>query len=126
MLELATGAFLILHGLVHLGYLSPKPEDPRYPFTPERAWLVSAAHVDVVAAKGIFTTVAALAVLSYTLAGIGVVLDAGWWPALAVTGSVASLIVLVLGFHPWLVLGVAIDVAIIAGVSASWPAELFR
>jgi hypothetical protein len=29
------------------------------------------------------------------------------------------------GFHPWLVFGVAIDVAIPAAVSAGWPAELF-
>ncbi len=46
---------------------------------------------------------------------------AGWWPLLAVAGSIASLVVLVLGFHPWLALGVAIDLAIIAAVAAQWP-----
>jgi hypothetical protein len=125
MVELATGAFLILHGLVHVGYLTPAPEDPRYPFVPERAWFVGAIHLEPTAARALFVAVASLAVLALTLAGIGVFVSTGWWPAFAVAGSVASLVVLVLGFHPWLVLGVAIDLAILAAVAAGWPAALF-
>ena len=121
MLELATGAFLILHGLVHVGYVSPKPTDPRYPFAAERTWVVSVAHLDAGTAHGLFTALAALAVLAFTFAGIGVVVGAGWWPLLAVAGSIASLVVLVLGFHPWLALGVVIDLAIIAALAAQWP-----
>jgi hypothetical protein len=121
MLELATGAFLILHGLVHLGYVSPKPTDPRYPFAPERAWVVSAAHLDAGAAKGLFTALAALVVAAFTLAGIGVLVGAGWWPVLAGAGAIASLVVLVLGFHPWLALGVGLDLAIVAAVATRWP-----
>jgi hypothetical protein len=121
MLELATGAFLILHGLVHLGYVTPKPDDPRYPFAPQRTWVVTTAHVDTSIAKPVFVALASLTVLAFTLAGIGVIVGAGWWQGLAVTGAIASLVALVLGFHPWLVLGVAIDLAIIAGVVAQWP-----
>ena len=125
MLELATGAFLILHGLVHLGYATPKPEDPKYPFVPERAWFVAAARLEAPTARALFLTVASLTILAFAAAGIGVFMGAGWWPAFAVAGSVSSLVVLVLGFHPWLVLGVAIDLAILAAVAAGWPAALF-
>ena len=83
--------------------------------------MVSVAHLDAGAAKGLFNSLAALVVLALTLAGIGVLVGAGWWPLLAVAGSIASLVVLVLGFHPWLALGVAIDLAIIAAVAAQWP-----
>jgi len=44
-----------------------------------------------------------------------------------VVGSVASLALLVLNSHPWLVLGVAIDIAIVWSVlSAHVPATLFE
>ena len=36
-----------------------------------------------------------------------------WWPALVVTGAGASLLLLMMCFHPWLVIGVAIDVVLL-------------
>ena len=121
MLELATGAFLIAHGLVHLLYLAPKVDDPQFPFVPERSWFAAAVHLEVGAARAVFSSIAVVTALAYAVAGLGVVLDAGWWPALAVAGSAASLTVLLLGFHPWLVFGVAIDVGIVAlALSGGW------
>lgn len=121
MLELATGAFLILHGLVHLSYLAPRVDDPRYPFVPERSWFAATAHLDVGAARAVFSSIAVATALAYAAAGVGIVFDTGWWPALAVAGSAASLTVLLLGFHPWLAFGVAIDVGIIAlALSGGW------
>jgi hypothetical protein len=121
MFELATGAFLILHGLVHLSYLAPKVDDPHYPFVPERSWVATAAHLEVGTARSVFSALAVATAIAYAAAGVGLVLDAGWWPALAVAGSIGSLTVLLLGFHPWLVLGVAIDVGVIAlALSGGW------
>jgi hypothetical protein len=125
MFQLATGALLIAHGLIHLSYATPKVDDERFPFVPERTWFVSATHLEVAAARGVFVALAALTVLAYAVAGIGLVAGAAWWGPWALAGSVASLMTLVLGFHPWLILGVAIDVAIIAGVLAGWPVALF-
>jgi hypothetical protein len=125
MLELATGVFLILHGLVHLGYTTPKVDDERYPFVPERAWFTSAANLAVHTSRALFASVAVTTVLLFSVAGVGVLLDAGWWQPFAVAGSAGSLAVLLLGFHPWLVFGVAIDAAIVAGVVARWPAGMF-
>jgi hypothetical protein len=121
MLELATGAFLILHGLVHLSYLSPKVDDPRFPFVPERSWFAAATHLEVGAARAVFSSIAVMAAIAYAAAGLGFAFDAGWWPALAVAGSAASLTVLLLGFHPWLAFGVAIDIGIVAlTLSGEW------
>jgi len=125
MLELATGVLLIMHGLVHLSYATPKVDDERFPFVAERTWFASTTHLEVAAARGVFVALAALTVLAYAVAGVGLIADAAWWGPWALAGSVASLSTLVLGFHPWLVFGVAIDVAIIAGVLAEWPAGLF-
>ncbi|MGZ8606961.1 MAG: hypothetical protein ACXWXQ_07945 [Actinomycetota bacterium] len=125
MLELATSAFLILHGLVHLGYATPKVDDERFPFVPERAWFTSAAHLTVHSSRALFASIAVMTVVVYSVAGVGVLLGAGWWQPFAVAGSFGSLAVLILGFHPWLVFGVAINAAIIAAVVARWPVVLF-
>lgn len=125
MFELATGALLIMHGLVHLSYATPKVDDERFPFVPERTWLASTAHLEVAAARGVFVSLAALTVLAYAVAGIGLIAGGAWWGTWAFAGSAASLMTLVLGFHARLVFGAAIDVAIIAGVLAEWPVGLF-
>ncbi len=125
MLQLATGAVLILHGLVHLGYVAPKPADPRYPFAPQQTWIVSTAHVDVGAARTLFAALAAVVVTAFSIAGIALVAGAGWWQVAAVVGAIASVVELLLGFHTWLVLGIAIDAAIVAGVAAQWPTGLW-
>ena len=126
MLELAAAAFLVLHGVIHLAYATPKREDPRYPFVPERTWFATAVHLPPAPARAAFATLAAATTAAYVLAAVGLVIDASWWGPAAVAGSALSLIELVLGFHVWLVLGVAIDVAIVyTVVSAHWPASLF-
>ena len=115
-------AFLLLvgHALVHLLYVVPQP--PRaegaaeWPFAIEKSWLVTNLGVTVefmqpVAVLLLTITVAAL--VGAGLAAIDLLVPAGWWPALVVTGAAASLLLLTLFFHPWLVIGVAIDVALL-------------
>ena len=62
-------------------------------------------------------------------AGLGVlgvpILHEGW-PGLAVAGAVASLLRLLVYFDPMLILGVAIDLAVIVALLwAHWPSEEF-
>ena len=70
----------------------------------------------------------ALALVATTIAGfvlaalsvIGVVPAGVWLPAIAI-GSISSMGLLVACFHPWLALGIGIDVALIwAGFAAGW------
>jgi hypothetical protein len=52
----------------------------------------------------------------------------GWWTPLVVGGAVASALTLVVFFHPWIVLGLAIDAALLwATLVAGWsPATSAR
>lgn len=127
MLRLAAAGFLILHGLIHLSYLTPRPDDPKYPFRPEGSWFASAFGLSPASAKAIAGALAGIAVAASVLAGIGLLASADLWKPAAVVGAVASFVVLALTFHPWLTLGVLIDVVVVASVvSAHWPAALFE
>ena len=57
------------------------------------------------------------------------VASAGWmlligagWAAPALVGAVIGLGLKSLWFHPWLSLGIAIDLAVLAAVLGGWPA----
>lgn len=104
------GLFLIVHGMVHVGYLSPKPDDPNYPFTLERSWLLGTGG------RGIGSLLAGLAVATFALAGLGFLGIPGLSaiaPAMTVIGSVTSLLVLLLFWRSMLILGVLIDLGLL-------------
>jgi hypothetical protein len=129
MVRIVAGLFLIAHGLIHLSYVTPKPKDAAasYPFVPEERWFAHALGLSPSAARAIAGTLAIVCVLLYAVAGIALLADAGIWEGAAVAGSAISLVLMLLFFHPWLLLGIAIDVAIIGSV-LSWhvPAALFE
>ena len=68
-------------------------------------------------------TVAAFALAS--LATFGMLPDLVW-PAATSAGAIASLVLLGLYFHPWLIFGVALDIALLwATLIAGWsPSEI--
>ena len=128
MVRVIVGLFLIAHGLIHLLYVTPPPkDDPSYPFVPETRWFARAAGLEPGPAKGVARALAIACVALFVIAGIGLLANADLWKAAAVGGSAVSLVLMLLFFHPWLVLGIAIDVAIIGSV-LSWhvPASLFE
>lgn len=115
-MKVLLGIFLIAHGLVHLSYLMPKPDDPNYPFDFGRGWFASFAGS---LAKPVGMLLVCAVTLAFTLGGLGV-LGVSALENLAdlflIGGSVLSLLVLVLYWHKWLVLGIIINIAIIWGV----------
>ena len=115
-------AFVLLvgHALVHLAYVTPAP--PRaegaaeWPFAIGESWPVTNLGVSVDVMRPVaylLVTVILVALVGAGLAIIGLVVPSAWWPALVVTGAGASLLLLTLCFHPWLVIGVAIDVVLL-------------
>jgi len=52
------------------------------------------------------------------LAAFGFIVPQSWWMPLTVGSSIASLLLLVLFWNNWLVLGIAIDVALLVGLLA--------
>lgn len=120
-------AFLAAHGLIHVSYLAPAPPrtagGPEWPFEVTHSWLVTSLGLDVAAVRPLATvlvvvTIAAL--LGAAAVTLGWLLSSLWLPLLVV-GTVASLVTLCLFFHPWLVVGIAIDLVLLwATLVAGW------
>jgi uncharacterized membrane protein YphA (DoxX/SURF4 family) len=128
MLRILVGLFLIAHGGVHLMYLGPRPEnDPSYPFVPEDRWIARLMGLKPRGAKVVAAALAVACAAVLLVSGIALFADAGLWKPMAAVGSLISLVLLLLLFHPWLMIGVAIDVVIVASVW-SWhvPSSLFE
>lgn len=117
------GIFLILHGLVHTGLAAaPIPNDPASKpgafFTAEtRSWFLTRLGFSpkVIAITGISLVV--FATFGLVLAGLGALGVAGLaanWVSMAVSSAAVSLILLAIFWHPWLVVGALIDIAILA------------
>ena len=122
-MELLLGAFLAAHALIHVSFLTPAPPrtagGPEWPFEMARSWLVTGVGLDaaLIRALGTALVVATIALLAAAgLATVGWMVPPDWWSALVVGGAAASALTLILFFHPWLVLGLAIDAALLWAV----------
>jgi len=120
VMKLLFGLFLVAHGLVHVLFMIPRPPDTgtSWPFDPSESWLLNRLGVEpdlagMIAAGLVAVTVAAFVVAALTVIGI---LPASWLRPIAIASASVSLILLGVFFHPWLVLGIAIDAAILWGV----------
>ena len=119
-MRILIGLALIAHALIHSGYLSPAPPKiaggPEWPFEMSRSWLVSnvGLHPDLVRPLGAaLVAVTILAFVGAGLATMGLAVPHDWWRWLIAAGATASAATLALFFHPWLVLGLAIDAALL-------------
>ncbi|MCV2395202.1 hypothetical protein OEB99_12865 [Actinotalea sp. M2MS4P-6] len=118
-LKVVVGILLAAHGLVHLLYFVPKPDDPTWPFTVERSWLVPEP-----ARRPVAVALVAVTVVAFVLLGLAVTGFPGLrviWPGLAVVGSIASLATLAVYWNAQLLAGIAIDVVVL--VLAFWRPE---
>jgi hypothetical protein len=104
LIAVLAGIFLIAHGLVHIVvWVAPPPPDA--PFDSRHSWLLGEAA----------PLAKALAVISCVLfvpAGVLVLAGAGLGGALAVAGAAVSLTLVLLTFHPWFLIAIAINIAI--------------
>ena len=130
-MKIIIGLFLIAHGLVHVGLaVAPDPNEseskPGAFFTaPQRSWLLPQLGLKPVAIRWIGILLVVFTTLGFVLAGLGVFGVPGLaelWRTIAVVSAVLSLLLLLLFWHPWIILGVLIDVGIIFSlVWADWP-----
>jgi len=122
-------ALLLAHGWVHLMFVFPQP-DPAgattgaaaWPFDMAESWLIRTGGMDVGPVRGAGIVLMVAVVFGFGLAAlatIGVLIPAGWWAGLVVGSSLGSLVLLTMFFSPMLLLGHAIDVALLGLVVAS-------
>lgn len=130
--RLLLAAFLIGHGAIHGGFISPRPPatagGPAWPFELGRSWVLTPAGLESSQAHLVGASLVAVVTGAFLLAAIASLglLPGGAWVASIAIGSIASLALLVLFFHPWLLLGVVIDLALLwLALYQNWsPSEL--
>lgn len=107
-MRLLLGAFLFGHGAVHAVMWTLPFTDAvaDMPFDPGHSWLLGDQH-------GLGAAGAALATLLYVATGIGYLVEATWWPATMIAGSVVSLALMGLFMASWWLVGIVISVALI-------------
>jgi hypothetical protein len=115
-------AFILAHALIHVAFLGPRPPatagGPPWPFDLGHSWILDPLGVRSEQARLVGTALVAITLGGFALAsvaalGLG---PQGLWLAAAAVGSVGSLALLIAYFHPWLLLGVAIDLGLIWSV----------
>lgn len=112
LMRVVVGILLIAHGPVHLLYLIPEPNDPKYPFTLRSSWLVPDAARRSVAWILMAATVAGFTLLALAVWSVPGLSDV--WPAIAIVASSLSLAMLIAFWDVRLSFGIAIDVGLIA------------
>ena len=127
-MKLLIAAFLAGHALIHASYLSPAPAQtavgPEWPFAMGRSWLVTGLHLEprLVTSIGtllVVSTMAALLLAAVATLGIGI--PGAWSPFLVAAGAGLSVATLGVFFHPWIILGLVIDAALLWSVLiAGW------
>jgi hypothetical protein len=119
MWRIVLGIFLAGHGLIHLGYITPAPSDPNYPFNMSKSWLITSVGIPEATVRLAGMTLSMVTVVGFALAGlaaVGFIVPQEWGPLLTVIAGVTSLLLLVLFWHIWLAIGILIDLALLAGL----------
>ena len=68
--------------------------------------------------------IGAVVALAFALAGIATAFGAAWTPVAAACAAVLGLVLKLLFFHPWLTIGVLLDLAVLAAAVSGWPFSL--
>ena len=130
-MKLILAVFLILHGLVHtILAAAPIPNDPdsnpgAFFTAATRSWLLPRLGLNDTAIQSIGIILVVLTTLGFILAGLGILGVPGFsdaWRTVAVLSAIVSLVLLVVFWHPWLLVGVLIDIGILVLLLwAKWP-----
>ncbi|GAA2673122.1 hypothetical protein [Actinoplanes palleronii] len=109
------------HGLVHLLYLAPGVPE----FAMDRSWIVPEAARRPFGLSLTAATVAAFALLALAVWGVPGLTAV--WPVLTAVACLLSALLFIGFWNSWLVLGVAIDSALLvaAATRPHWVQQLF-
>ncbi len=128
----ALALFIIAHGMVHAGLAAaPNPADPTaspgaFFTSAARSWLLPKLGLTDSTILWIGIALVVLSTLGFILTGMGILGVVGLsaiWRTLAMLSAPVSLLLLTLFWHRWLPVGVLIDLVVLVGIWAGWPAE---
>ena len=130
-MKIALGIFIIAHGLVHsILAIAPNPADAepkpgKFFTTADRSWLLPKMGISDEGILWIGLILVALSTLGFLLAGMGIIGISGIstvWRMIAVISAIVSLLLLISFWHPWLPVGVIINLLIIICLLwVGWP-----
>ena len=110
-----TGLLLPGHAFVHAVWRT---------YGPKTSWILRSAAAETLSTLSTVLFIAAA--VGFGLAGFGVLLQQGWWRAVAVISAVISLLLLGLFWRTNLFVGAATNVAVLLTVFwLHWPQQLF-
>jgi hypothetical protein len=128
--RLSLAAFLLAHAAIHVAFVSPRPPatagGPAWPFELGRSWILGPLGIEPELGRTLGVALVAVTFVGFAMAALAAagVAPAGLWSVAVTIGAIASIAVLAVFFHPWLVLGVGIDLALLwAALVANWAPE---
>ena len=125
-------SFVILHGLTHsIMAMVPSPNAPDAGFATFfsgiGSWLLTRLGLSESTTKMIATVLAVIATLGFVAAGLalfGVLVPFDWWRTLAIASAVVSLLLVLIFWNRYLIVGLLIDGAILVTLLfTDWPPE---
>jgi hypothetical protein len=127
MVNTIVATLLILHGLVH-GVLAlvPNPDtlDADFGSFFSPSWLLTKLGISEMTGKWISIILALIAMIGFIAAGLalsGFLVPFTWWRTLAIAATVVSLLLFVIFWHRYFIIGVLIDGVILALlIFANW------
>ncbi|MFC7259317.1 hypothetical protein [Streptomyces lutosisoli] len=126
MITALVSGFLVVHGLLHPGtWTAPVPSGKPPPFDPGHSWALTAAHVSAAPVRAASLALSWYTALLYVVAGVGVVAGSDWWAGTAIVAAASGLVLKTIWFHPWLTVGILLDMGVIVAVASSWPGPLY-
>jgi hypothetical protein len=128
--KLAIAAFLLAHAGIHAAFVAPPPAatagGPVWPFDLGRSWLLEPLGLGTDTARMVGSALVAATFAGFAVAALAAIgiMPAGLWAPTVTVGAVSSVALIALFFHPWLVLGIAIDVVLVwAVLVAEWAPD---
>jgi hypothetical protein len=120
-------ALLFAHGWVHVMFAFPQPDPAAgdaatWPFDMASSWLIRDRGMDIALVRGVGIVLMAAVCVGFALAAlstVGLLIPADWWAGLVIGSAAGSLVLLTMFFSPMLLLGYAIDAALLGLVLGS-------
>ena len=141
-MKLLISVLLIVHGLIVAGQSAgsfgatipsevPNPSFVSwFPINMGRSWLFSALGLNnsfpAYRISGMLWLIGGLVLVAAGLSVFGILVPVTWWQGLAIAGAALSLFMLLLYFHPLMIIGIASSVALLIAFGwLRWTAASF-